>query len=344
MPRMELPENWGEMTPDEQNEFYHENARAPKNWGNKTKQERSDYFHYTCDCADIIYEDIWDYLMTIPRFKQAYTNLKSPYNLRSKHFTYSAFKGKAIDILVVTILDEMEQYSRNGVEDMRCPALIESCRDFYTQGHLKSVQKKHWFSIDQKLSNNVNNDKAFPYYQQVYYEPTLRSYYDRPCKCSFIQYNQWDTSYGDIEEEDICISCNTFIDMELMVRGCFTAILMNLFTDSEIKKQILRLIEISNGWTEVLKQKLIELSKNYDLIFTNYWKGANYYYKKLFFSSIYLDSLNIPHKILRQKYEWNFDAMICGHPKASHGWFAEVKEELEKIMKEQNKIKPIFLE
>ena len=29
MPRMELPENWDEMTHDEKDEFYYENARAP---------------------------------------------------------------------------------------------------------------------------------------------------------------------------------------------------------------------------------------------------------------------------------------------------------------------------
>ena len=77
---LELPENWDEMTNEEKDTFYYENARAPSGWSHMKYEERSDYFKYHCECADIMYEDIRDYLMSIPRFKQAYTILKSPYN------------------------------------------------------------------------------------------------------------------------------------------------------------------------------------------------------------------------------------------------------------------------
>ena len=92
---------------------------------------------------------------------------------------------------MMTFLDEIEQYSRHGVEHKRCLALVGSCREFYEKGHLNSVRNKHWFYTDTKLSTIEERNETFDYYQKVYYEPTLRGYFDKPCKCSFMQYNEW---------------------------------------------------------------------------------------------------------------------------------------------------------
>ena len=333
MPRMELPENWDEMTHDEKDEFYYENARAPSGWGNMKWEERLDYFKHDCDCADNIYEDIRDYLMSIPRFKQAYTILKSPYNLRSKKYAndIDAIKKKAIFTILWFFMDEIEQYSRHGVEQFRCPALVNSCREFYEKGHLKSFRNKHWFNTDTKLSTIEERDEKFPYYQKVYYEPTLRLFYQLPCKCSFVQHNEWESYDGEVEESTEFITCEKFANLETLIRGGFIVNMFNMFIEPGIKNQILNFIKVADKYGIQLK-KLIEFDKAEDQIFTHYWKGADYYYRKLFFSSIYLDSLNIPNDILKQRYEWNFDAMICGHPKASHGWFAEGLKELEKYI------------
>ena len=353
MSRMELPENWDELTPDEKDIFYQENARAPSGWGRMSEKERSDYFKHNCDCADIIYEDIRNYLMCIPRFKQAYTILKSPYNLRSKKHTNDivAIKKKSIYTIILSIMDEIEQYSRLGIRPNQCPHLIDSCFEFYEKGHLNSVKNKHWFSVDAKISriegkHNIfllEKNEKFSYYQQVYYEPTLRWYYNRPCKCSFLRNSEWISMYGDVEDEMECISCETFVDFEILIRGGFIVNMFNILTEIGIKEQILDFIKVVDKLGIALKKKIIEFSKiQNDEIFTRYWKGADYYYRKLFFGSIYLDSLNIPNDILKQRYECNFDAMICGHPKASDGWFAEALKEFEEYIEYINSQNPIF--
>ena len=333
MPRMEIPENWDEMTNEEKDAFYYENARAPSGWSKMKWEDCLDYFRHNCDCADNIYEDIREYLMSIPRFKQAYTILKSPYNLRSKKLSNNIdVKKTAIHTIISIIIDEIESYSKHGVDQFRCLALVGSCREFYEKGHLNSVRKKHWFSTDTKLSTIEGKEEAFDYYEKVYYEPTLRWYYDLPCKCSFMQYNEWESYDGEIEESAECISCETFANLETLIRGGFIVNMFNIFTEPEIKEQLLTFIKLVEKYGIALKNKIIEFGKVDDQIFTSYWKGADYYYKKLFYSSIHIDSLNIPFDILKQRYEWNFDAMICGHPKASHGWFAEGLKEFEKYI------------
>jgi len=348
MPHMELPENWDEMTFEERDTFYHENARTPSGWNRMNEKERFDYFKENCDCADIIYEDIRDYLMRIPRFKQAYTILKSPYNLRSKKYINDivANKKKAIYTIILTIMGEIDEYSRHRIGGPnQCLDLLDSCFEFYEKGHLKSVQNKYWFLVDAKISSmegkhnifRLEKNEKFSYYHQVYYEPTLRWYYSRPCKCSFLRSSVWSSMYEDVEDGMECISCETFFDLETLIRGGFIVNMFNIFTELGIRDQILNFIKVVEKYGIALKNKIIEFSKiQNDKIFTRYWKGAEYYYKRLFFGSIYLDSLNIPSDILQQRYEWNFDALICGHPKASHGWFAEGLKEIKKIMEEYN--------
>lgn len=62
------------------------------------------------------------------------------------------------------------------------------------------------------------------------------------------------------------------------------------------------------------------------------WKGADVYYYKLFKIPRILYNLNNLH--LREHYYWRpneFSDSICGHPKASHGWFYDsVNDLLEK--------------
>lgn len=272
MPRMEIPENWDEMTPNEQDTFYNENARPPSGWDKMTPRDKCNYFKDNCDCGEIMYNDIWSYLMNDSKFKQAYNIINSTYNLRSKKINNKLDVNHPIYQLFNTIF--------NGI--------------------------KH-------------------------YDPLTRLYYNKPCKCSFYNYDEWENENGIVENDYYNISCNTYISEDRMISACFITIMMNLSVENKIKERVLQMIDINKKYANTLKRKLIEFNKESKMRFIKYWKGSNYYYKRLFYSSIYLDSLNIPSRLLKQRYDWNFDAMIYGHPKASDGLFAKVMKEFEQI-------------
>ena len=279
MSRLEFPVNWNEMTTDEQNAFYDENSRAPSDWDKMTCGEKSDYFKDNCDCGEIMYNDIWSYLMDNPTFKQSYHIINSSYNLRSKKINNDLIDDTPIYKLFSVIFEGVEQY-----------------------------------------------------------DPSSRHYYNKPCKCSFEDYDEWVGRDNSIERYYYDNSCNKYITEDEMINACFITVMMNLSIEKEVKKQVLQMIDISNKYAYTLKQKLIQFKDVPKMLFIKRWKGSDYYYKRLFFSSIHLNSLNIPSDILKQRYNWNFDLMIYGHPKASDGLFAKGMKEFEQFIKEYDTI------
>lgn len=330
MARMEIPNNWREMTEREQNQFIFENSKIPNGWNEMNYEQQKTYFIKNCDCADIIYKDVHDYLMSIPHFKTAYTYLKYrnlPVN--------DKFQEIHLNTLIRTILDESDQYLRHGLENVKCPALVESCRDFYEGSHLESVQNNHWFFT--KPSKYEQDELS--YYQQVYYEPTVRSYYNEPCKCCFVIHQEWLNENGEIDEyitEEDHRSCDTYLPFVDMIRCSFIIMLFNILTESKILPYLLYFNNLYPSWSKMLKMKIVEFNKTEECITTKYWKGSHFYYKKIFFGSIYTHELDIPVEILKKRYEWNFDAMICGHPMASHGICKESMDEIQRLEEEYN--------
>ncbi len=79
----------------------------------------------------------------------------------------------------------------------------------------------------------------------------------------------------------------------------------------------------------MFREKLLEFSKQ--RVMCNKWRGSNYYYKKIFYKSIYLDSFDIPEYHCRTRYYYNFDDVIYGHPLASNGLCYETLNELKKM-------------
>jgi hypothetical protein len=274
MPRIEFPENWDEMTTNEQDTFYNENARAPSGWDNMTPEERSEYFKDNCDCAEIIYNDIWSYLMNHSKFKQAYNIINSSYNLRSKKINNSF------------------------------------------------NHKSPMYQLFNVIFNGIEN-----------YDQSLRHYYNKPCKCSFDEYDECLGRDNMVVRYYYNTSCDKFETENGIIVGCFFTIMMNLSIEKKIKEQVIQMIDISEEYANILKKKLFEFKDERKRLFIKQWKGSDYYYKKLFYSSIHLDSLNIPSRILKQRYDWNFDTMIHGHPKASDGLFAKGINEFEQLMK-----------
>ena len=73
----------------------------------------------------------------------------------------------------------------------------------------------------------------------------------------------------------------------------------------------------------ILHDDLTRFSKSFK-VKSNYWKGADYYYLKIFGVPRVLMELDNPN--LRTHYlsrREDFSDSICGHPKASHGWWTE---------------------
>lgn len=121
---------------------------------------------------------------------------------------------------------------------------------------------------------------------------------------------------------------NYAILRRMLLRSCITTNMFELMISEEYKKLMNNLLQNNPKFLKVVKNKLKEFRNECINTPTNYdWKGADYYYKKLFNISSVLDGIvSIEHYNYRKNTY--FDDVICGHPKASHGWFAESLEEL----------------
>ena len=108
--------------------------------------------------------------------------------------------------------------------------------------------------------------------------------------------------------------------------------MFDLMISTEYKEYVNKLFQNNPKFLKVVKNKLKEF-KNYEYITTpiNYdWKGPDYYYKRLFNITCVLDGL-VPVEHYTYRQNTYFDDVICGHPKASHGWWYESKEELRSL-------------
>lgn len=167
---------------------------------------------------------------------------------------------------------------------------------------------------------------------------TREWWYDVPCKFAFDIY---DATTSDLENgfdpdkltpeerEDYYLyteTCDNTPGTDYLVKCSIMTFLFNTITSKEFIGYTKDMIRLFPKFEKALRNKLIELKQ--EKIYTSKWIGANYYYKKLFLKPIYFHDMEIPSEILRFRKSTYFDDMICGHPKASHGWFAESLKEL----------------
>jgi hypothetical protein len=86
----------------------------------------------------------------------------------------------------------------------------------------------------------------------------------------------------------------------------------------------------SEKFVLTIKNKLIEFSKQEDIIRNDKWKGSNYYFKEIFGVPIYLDGI-VSKEHYQQFHSGYIEDVIAGHPMASNGWYAESLRELEEM-------------
>ena len=113
---------------------------------------------------------------------------------------------------------------------------------------------------------------------------------------------------------------------EVLMKSAIVTFLFNTITSKHFIGYTLDMVQIFPKFENTLRKKLVELKE--EKIYNLEWMGANYYYKKIFIKPIYFDNMEIPLEVLEFRKYTYFHDMICGHPKASHGWDAESLQEL----------------
>lgn len=82
---------------------------------------------------------------------------------------------------------------------------------------------------------------------------------------------------------------------------------------------------------------IIKEKKDYSFFMaSSNWKGIAYYWQKIFDIPYYLDkTIDYDNEEFKEHYKFRnniyFHDYICGHPKASHGWYKEAFDELEEM-------------
>ena len=265
-----------------------------------------------CDCSEIIYNDIINYLFENKEFKHHYNAAKNYPNLRSNKID-STTSNKELEnnhfyLLLKIILDEVKKY-----------------QDYEAR-----------IGIDTLCKKGV-------------YIPRNRSWFLDPCKNIVNIYSKHEYS-GRYSSEDqyytwpedqyfkYIYDCNSMNDgLYKMVMSCFVTYIFNLITHKDFMFYMENIIERqqTKKLKGVLQERLVEFkketSKYCGLPYCKLWRGSDYYYKKLFYKSIYLHDLNVEHSTLKLKYLCNFETQIYGHPKASNGLCQESLQELKQM-------------
>jgi len=126
----------------------------------------------------------------------------------------------------------------------------------------------------------------------------------------------------DFIEGHRCVHC-VASDSNIEISICFTDYLYDTLCKFIIEnKEIFDMMETQhNLYYREFKHTLVWLITNYD-------KKYKDYYKEIFGLPYFLD---VPIKHYNNRQNVYFSDVICGHPKASHGWCHEAMENLREL-------------
>ena len=134
-----------------------------------------------------------------------------------------------------------------------------------------------------------------------------------------------------LEDEPICDYCYNNVSthtIKLMLKGAYDTIITELFIDTNIIDHVIDFIDNTPGFKKNLLNRIKWFNVPYNTPLCYAWKNSEYYHKKLFGYSIYLQYLEIPREVTNIRNYSYFNDMIAGHPKASNGWYKESLDEL----------------
>ena len=232
-----------------------------------------------------------------------------------------------------TIYNDVEKWF---MEDLAFKSLYTSCKERPDLPENKitkdsTTTNNNFLRIVSKIltvTENTQSDDG--------YLPEDRDWYHEPCENQIDIYgvtgeqlrSGFNPDYvpGRRDRAFYLYTASCHPDTSYLVKTAMVTFLFNTITSNEMIGYTLDTFRNFPKFGSILGKKLVEFKK--EKIYTSKWMGANYYYKKMYAKPIYFHNIEIPSEILKLRRYTYFDDMICGHPKASHGWCAESLQEL----------------
>ena len=304
----------------------------PSNWDKITDDDKYMYFANNCNCADKIVVDVCDYLLSIPHFKQADNIMMCKYELRSK----SSFTSKGhIYTMLITIMKELDALEGRERYSTTNQSILND--EFHNASYKEQrrILKNAWF-ISENNSGNKYTDNLI-YYWIKKREENIGLH---ECSCGFDElirntiYDNVTEDYIEIEEVRIATCMIYCLEYNRAARCAFVTALFDLMIDPTILPYMNLFMKTNNRFKTTMKKRFKHIKDYEHIIVNSYWRGTDYYYKKLFNNSIYISELDIPNEVIELRINSNFNDMIYGHPLASHGLFQESMDEIDCLVKE----------
>ena len=149
-----------------------------------------------------------------------------------------------------------------------------------------------------------------------------------------------DKCVDDIEKNLL----NSDFIISIYVNSYFIADLFNFITEEHILPTF-KLLLTNKNLDNIIKKKLFDLKGNFFGISrpkSMLWKGSEYYFKKIYGFTIYFFEydpitntikklIDTPFEIYQKRKNIYLEDYICGHPKASNGWYKEALENVEDL-------------
>lgn len=283
-------------------------------------------------CPKIIYEDIKKYFQEeMPNFASEYSKIISG-EYTKDHLNRMVVENGNNPLFVM--ISEIFKVSYNFKENYD-EYMFELDNLEYANYRISQMETEDiYYEEERKYIENLEIAISLC---EPKYNPHKRKWYYEECPCGIDVYED------ENETNKRFVSCHN-IGMFSLIDSMFIAYFFELITHPKILPIFRKYLSYPsypinpccpNILKEISKNKLVTI-KNSSFMLCSEWKGANYYYKKIFYKSIYLNHLPISNEELRMKYEYGFHEMICAHPKASHGWAHEGWLEYQELMREYN--------
>lgn len=287
-------------------------------------------------CSKRIYQDIKNYFEENREFKSK--EFKKQYNkIMSGEYTIDHLNrmvtengNNPISIMIKKILNVYNNFTENMDQYLNCCELLNFYEDSFRE-LLENATGEHVTDEIDRVENIIDGLQMDINEVTPLYNPTESEWYHETCPNKLLVYKKHEMN-GMIPNENYYVGFKSCCDVDLIkiVKSMIFTYLFELLTHKKVLPIFKKFMNYPNKMEETIKKKLIDL-KNQKILCCE-WKGSNYYYKKLFYKSIYLDDIPIASEELHMKYIVGFDDMICGHPKASHGWMYESWLESQQLM------------
>jgi hypothetical protein len=269
-------------------------------------------------CSLLIYNDVKNYFEKYNQTFAFYYNQIISSKYTEEHFTLDEVDtNNPIYIMLHKIITTSNDFK--NLWDTYIELVIEREEIEREEIEREEIERHPQFIEDYDLDFQISQSEPI-------YNPRMSDWYFENCPNEVHVFN-------DKKECKHIVNCNS-LPIGLIMESMFNTYMFEFLTQPKILPILRKFLDIKNNFlSETLKTKLVSI-KNGDPVLCHVWKGANYYYQKLYIKSIYLDHIPISKDELLMKQTYNFHEMIQAHPKASHGWAYESWLEYQELMRD----------